>query len=103
MEFADRAFFARVVCICAPVLVDPCYGQTRNQFLALPDIHGGVSVCDGVRRFVDYLSDRHGAVQLTVCTALSMILWSVSRCWSVRDTPCYRSDREACGAICSRV
>jgi len=26
----------------APMPVDPCYGQTRNQFLALSHHHGGV-------------------------------------------------------------
>jgi len=36
MEFADCALSARVVRICAPVLVDPCYGQTRTNSWRYP-------------------------------------------------------------------
>jgi len=66
MEFCRTApLSARVVRICAPVLVDPCYGQTRNQFLALPRFFMAAYLfAMGLRRFVDYLSGRHGTVEV---------------------------------------
>src|ERR1700722_4146741 len=50
-----------MVCICTPVLVHPRHSQARNQFLALSDHHGWVLICDGLCRFMDYLSHRLGA------------------------------------------
>jgi len=52
MEFADRVLPAGVVRVRAPMPVDSCYGQTRNQFLALSHHHGGVLVRDGICRLM---------------------------------------------------
>src|SRR5260370_40347584 len=74
MELADRVLPARVVCICAPMPVDPCYRQTRNQFLALPDHHGGIFVCAGGHRLMDHLSGCRGAAELTAGVRMNGIL-----------------------------
>ena len=64
MESADGALAAGVVRIRAAVPLDPCHGQTRDQFLAVPDHHGGVHVCARLRGILDHLHDRQG-VELT--------------------------------------
>ena len=65
LESADRPVAAGVVRIRAAMPVDAGDGQARDQFLALPDHHGSLLVCDGLPRVVADVSHRDGTDELT--------------------------------------